>query len=536
MKARPVALSHFPPDAPTRPAPARPAALLLAAAILAIAAPAWAVDIDGVQPAALDQPQINMVLTGDDGLVKSFTGLGIDPVTGDLSDDVTTFTITAYLDTGSGSILLSQDTGTSFGIGTDGASLVDVGVGGPANFAVSENLHIALANYFPRDDLDQFSNGQPVLTPYTPLTPAPGNTGFHVEIGPLSPPSTDDLDSIIAGLDSVDAVGMPALKGKVLVIDPKPTNGMIDVINDLGDPNADFDTIVTQLENSETRTYIYNPTEPFHPATQDTNPGIPTTNLHVKLSYADFSRFTPVTGGIGPDMVHNPFIGTDPVATFDHTATTPTPGIKITRTVSGPTGDVTRSSEGSWLFDTGAAADFISQDQAANLGVHYKAGTYQTDTPELVDDNGVDIPGQFVLPIGGIGPTQMVAGFWLDSMLVRTLEGGGNDDDPHNLLFHNVPVLVLDISLIDPISGKTLTLDGDFAMNNLLASANIDNDPNDLFPIFNPSPTPFNWVVFDEPNGLLGLDVDPSLIGEVPEPATLSILSFASLLLLRRRK
>ncbi|HVX86511.1 MAG TPA: PEP-CTERM sorting domain-containing protein [Phycisphaerae bacterium] len=535
MNARPVALSHVP---RTRRAAARPAAALIAAALLAVALPAWAVDIDGVQPAALDQPQINMVLTGDDGLVKSFTGLGIDPVTGDLSDNVTTFTITAYLDTGSGSFLLSQDTATSFGIGSDGATLVDVGVGGPANFEVSENLHVALANYFPRDDLDQFdSTGQPILAPYAPLTPAPGNTGYHVEVGPLTPPSSDDIDSIIAGLNSVDVVGMPALKGKVLVIDPKPTNGIIDVINGLSDPNADFDTIVTQLENSETRTYIYNPAEPFHPATQDNNPGIPTTNLHVKLSYADFSRFTPVSGGVGPDMVHNPFIGADPVAIFDHTPTAPTPGIKITRTVSGPTGDVTLSSEGSWLFDTGAAANFISQAQAANLGVHYKDGTYQTDTPELVDADGVDIPDQFTLPIGGIGATQTVAGFWLDSMLVRTVEGGGNDDDPHNLLFHHVPVLVLDISLLDPVSGKTLTLDGDFAMNNLLASANIDTtDPNDLFPIFDPSTTPFNWVVFDEPNGMLGLDVDPSLIGEVPEPASLGLLGLASLLLLRRRK
>src|SRR5207244_4391539 len=129
----------------------------------------------------------------------------------------------------------------------------------------------------------------------------------------------------------------------------------------------------------------------------------------------------------------------------------------------------THSSEGNWLLDTGAAASIISMAQASNLGVTYQAGHLpgppDTATPVL-EYNGAPLPDQFVLQLGGIGGTESIAGFFLDSLLVRTQEGSATvDSNPNNLHFTHAPVLVGDITVKDPATLQTLTLDGIFGMN-----------------------------------------------------------------------
>ena len=117
--------------------------------------------------------------------------------------------------------------------------------------------------------------------------------------------------------------------------------------------------------------------------------------------------------------------------------------------------------------------------------------------------------------IGGIGGGMIVAGFNLDSLLVPTMEGDGFN-------YLHAPVLVSDITVKDPLTDDTLTLDGIFGMNFMVASANVS--------VTEIRAGAFNWIVFDEPNGILGLDLKG-----VPEPGTFVLLAFgASIFLLRR--
>src|ERR1019366_6650085 len=199
-------------------------------------------------------------------------------------------------------------------------------------------------------------------------------------------------------------------------------------------------------------TYLYNPGDA----------GIPSTNLHVKLNYTSFSQFTSLTpsGAPGPSEAQNPFIGPNPLASisakkpFDNT-----PAVGMTFGSD--------SATGSFLFDTGAQASFISQAEAAKLGVYYAPGTYNSASPELDDGSGNPLTNQFTIPIGGIGGTVNAAVFYLDSMTIPTIEGPG-------IRFLGAPVLVTDVTVTNPITKQAVTLDGDFGVNFLVASTDVN--------------------------------------------------------------
>jgi hypothetical protein len=157
----------------------------------------------------------------------------------------------------------------------------------------------------------------------------------------------------------------------------------------------------------------------------------------------------------------------------------------------------------------------ISKPQALALHVKYQPGTEGTDDPRLIDSvTGAPIPDQFTFTIGGIGGTAKVAGFFLSSMLVRAAEGNpGNNNDRAHLRFLDAPVLVFDITVLDPLTSQQLTLDGIFGMNFLVATAMvIEGFP---FPeITNLTEGAYNWVVFDEPAGRLGLRCKDTMLGD----------------------
>ncbi len=457
---------------------------------------AKAVDIPGVYFAALDQPQINAYVA---------TRAGGPPLLGDDGFGDTSFNITAYFDTGASGILLSDQTFSTLSqpfnsppeagmaksrYPTNTGPFVmyqDVGVGGSDNFNVSQPIYLGLAKNSAGADVD---NVQTYSTVY--------NQRFgpiRTQIG-QAPSDPWDFEAL---LNEFDIIGTPAMQGKVVVMDPKPLDAFITT----GDTNALFSPLV--------QTYVYNPHTPYSAATADSEPGIPPTNRHLRLSSASFNQFTQITpiGAPGPTLNENPFIGPNPIAKLNGVAGDHTPGVTVS--FNG------QQSTGSFLFDTGAATSMISTALAANLHVRYVAGTQGTTDPKLeiydVSNStlaGTPIPGQFQLVIGGVGGSTTAAGFYLDSMLLRTMEGNpGNDQDPNHLRFLDTPVVVDDITVRDPTTQRTLTLDGVFGVNNWVATT----DTVDITAQGNFSTSSFDWAVFDQPNGVLGLDVKPDFIG-----------------------
>jgi hypothetical protein len=465
---------------------------------------AGATDISGVLPAALDQPRINFILRP----VSSSDPYIYDDVEGGKG-----FNVDAYLDTGASGILISGDAAAAVEHGgTVGLPFKtfngrpvwfeDVGVSGSEFFEVSAGFNVSVAAYHPLTD-ERVAAGKAAydengsfagvdLSFYNNTT---NNVRAYVS------PVGDPLDP--KPLDGVNVVGMPVMQGKVTVMDARPVNAL------------KFDTM---------RTYIYAPGTPAKPATADTDPGIPETTRTVKLSYGVFDDFTktgtfddqgnfvPLSGANlaanKPTLVRNPFIGPNPLAPAGDT----TPPVKLSFTSNVNGVETTRTASGSFLLDTGAAASIISSNLAEQLGVRYKDGTRGTDNPvlEMFDparpqDPGTPVENQYELSFGGVGGTTKVAGFFLSSLLVRTMEGNvANDLDPKHFRFLDAPVMVSDINL-----SPTLALDGIFGMNFLVGTAFIEyielGEGLELpWPVLL-APGAFDFAVFDEPNGLLKL-------------------------------
>jgi hypothetical protein len=179
---------------------------------------------------------------------------------------------------------------------------------------------------------------------------------------------------------------------------------------------------------------------------------------------------------------------------------------------------------GSFLLDTGAGASMISVNRLNALGL-----TLNDDNPEDPYIREIPRDEQFTLDIGGIGGTKRVTGFFLSSMLLRTNEGNpANDNDPNHIRFIDAPVLVNDITVVNPDTGRQLTLDGIFGMNYLVATAFVTQGGPGGLPGFGAlTPSPFDWAVFDEPNGLLGLS--PRIPGDANRDG---VVDFADLVAL----
>ncbi len=393
--------------------------------------PAFADDIDGVQPAAMDQPRINLVIRrqpqGQPLIGKSTEG--------------DTFNVEAFLDTGASSITLSTNTAQLLGIKREmdaqqEVRFQDVGVGGGSEFAVSEPIFLSLAPMAPNVDVEQ---KDAIASTYT-LTVGPD----RAEIGPLNS-GTDFLTSLALG--DMDIVGMPAIDGKIVVLDPKDVNSMTDKI----------------------RTYVYDAK-----SAAGANPPVPKTSEHVKLNFVSFCRFTKIS----PASAQPPAISANPMI-----------GVNVTQ--------LGKPSAGTWLLDTVRVASMISRHQAAALGITYAAGTDGTAHPLL---DGVPVNRQFIMSVGGIGGIKKSAGFFLDKLSIPTTEG-------MPITFIHAPVLVCDITVTDS-AGKSFTLDGVFGMNFLVASAMVDE--SSIVPdIDHMTPGAFRWIVLDQPHGWLGVQRNP---------------------------
>lgn len=466
---------------------------------------------DVAQPAAIDQPQINVIMRNQ---VSGAPGAPLIGATTDPNDPfstVQTLTLQAYLDTGSSGTLFSEPTATTWGIPTatfNGQPVMynDVGVVGTAQFSVSQPIYTQLAPYNPTvNSLVEINANYAQVAPKYSAVSGP----ITVQVGPNSSTGSapDDL-----GLGDLNVVGMPNLVGKTMVIDPRSSNQVMHTLATTpGDPLTNlFNTLLDpqQSDNVSLKTYVYNPGTPFNDGTID--PGIPSTNLHVKLSKVDFSRFTTTTplGAPGPTLGNNPFIGPNPLRNLTGNPLNLPPDSTPAMTVG--YGGLT--AQGSFLLDTGAGASFISTNIAQQLHVRYRAGTFgpNLDNPQLEDLNGNLIPNQFRVTLSGIGGSSLTtAGFYLDSMLLPTMEGNAAiASDPRHLHYLGAPVLVTDISVQDSVTHESLTLDGDFGMNFLVGSLFLDVSDLSNIAIGAFTPGAFDWVTFDESSGVLGLKLN----------------------------
>src|SRR3954468_7072046 len=357
--------------------PAVVAALVALTVVLTAPTPALAVEIEGVQPAALDQPRIHVCFrrdmkgkplaakdNGGGGSAAAAKALGLD--LGALGGAAQPFDVQAFVDTGASGVLLSKNTAAALGVrkatAPGGKEVVfrDVGVGGGEAFAVSEPLFVAIApGGGSPNDADGYN------PPFGPVR-AQINTGGGL------------IEQLTGGLD---VVGMPAIKGHILVLDPRPVDTFADTMRaELLDPRHD-------------------------------RASVPKTDRTVALSYASFARFTQTepAGAQGPNLADNPFVGPSPTANTAATKETAKPQPAKAVRPSPPVSVALngKTSTGSWLLDTGAAASMISSAQAKKLGVSYRAGTKETATPVL---DGVPQARQFTFTIGGIGGQNTAAG------------------------------------------------------------------------------------------------------------------------------
>ena len=427
---------------------------------------ASALDIQNAMQFSIEQPRV-------------YTMLERPGQSGPLTDAFGAFTFDSFLDTGSGSVILSREVALFLGVQTQQVGGQDVvfansGATGVADFGVSEVLNVGLAPFIPETPLDDLT------TLDTTYTHRLENVRVQLE---------DQFSS-----SPINVIGMPGLEGRVAVLDPTPVDTFDSSIN----------------------TFIYDPGTPFNPNQRLTNPGIPETTHNIQLSYADFTRFTSISpaAGIAPATARNPFIGPDPVAQLSAN-----PPVDNTPPVEFSANGL--SSEGSLLFDTGAAVSFISREKASDLSIRYRPGSFGSASPllEVFDPAnpgqlGTLVEDQFRLDVGGVVGNVTFSGFYLDELSVKTAEGDpSNDDDPNHLNFMRAPVLVNDIQLRDPGTGDLLTLDGVFGMNFLAASGDIGRVSG--FPtLINEMPGNFEWIVYDDVNGQLGLvpktgNVDP---------------------------
>ncbi len=291
-------------------------------------------DIDGVQPAALDQPRIYLHL---------HRALSEDALrTG--KDDDSLSAIEAFLDTGASGIMLSKDTVQKLKIEASGVTYEDVGVGGSEKFGVTEPLHTATAS-FPHDEPENADFTKPSQQPLR----------MQIKTG------SGLIDMIAPGMD---IAGTPVMRGKVIVMDPKPL--------------ADYDKIHTQLLPAGDK-------------------DIPATKLAVPLTMVSFAKFTRVTpvGAAGPELMPNPMIGPDPFNANDKHA-------QVAVLHDG------RIAKGTFLLDTGAAASILSSKLAADLGI---------DIEKVAEKD------RFELSIGGLGGTKDAKGLFIDRLEIPTTRG-----------------------------------------------------------------------------------------------------------------
>ena len=437
---------------------------------------ALATDISGILPTSIGLPEVNIVLRPTAGAAAYS---GVDSFGFPLTN------LRLIYDTGASGVILFEGPAQALSIPVaqfmaQDVVFTDVGVGGSTTFEVSDAVQMSLGN-FVKDPPD----------PYLSDTDYPRETSaLRLQLGP---PGSAAL--FISDFTQLGIAGMPAMLGRVSVINPKLAEVSFSEL-------MAVDTI---------HTYVYDPG-----VSPESGPGIPAVDRHVELTLKGFDRFTLTTpvGAAGPVLSSNPFIGPDPLAALEGVLPLPTTPPGITVALAG------NQATGTFLVDTGSQISSISSAMALTLGVRYWApgdpGYDAGVDPMLVHDiDGSLVADQFTVAISGIAGATSIAGFYADSMLIRTLQGNPLDDgDSNHLRFATAPVFVHDIELMDPETLETFVFDGILGTNYLFGSGDLSALSGFDVPF---RPGPFEWLVldFESPTPTLGL----AFAAAVPVPS-----------------
>lgn len=270
-------------------------------------------EIEGVQPAAMDQPRIYIHFhrsADGDALAPPQKPVKKNDPLSELLDGSTSNDVEAFVDTGASGIVMSKDTATQLSITTKPKVVFeDVGVAGSEDFGVTEPLFLSLANFGASGGAADYSKA---IGPYSAQLRSGG--GILEEFAP-----------------ALDILGTPVLKGRVIVMDP---SGL-----------AKYELLRTRVTETNDKT-------------------IPKTRLHVPLTEVSFANYTRVKppGAKGPESAPNPMIGPSPFVPNDS-------HVPVRVSLNGKT--VT----GTFLLDTGAATSMISSAKARELGLNVDEGS-----------------------------------------------------------------------------------------------------------------------------------------------------------------
>jgi hypothetical protein len=197
----------------------------------------------------------------------------------------------AFLDTGASGVILSRETTDLMHVAVHPAArFTDVGVGGVEHFAVSEPLYLGIAGYGEQRPVDP---------------------GVYKMIGRGRFQVRENKAGLLG--QPLDIIGMPAMLGRVVVLDSAATNTLEYFAADIKKPD---------------------------------DPTIPSVHLEVAFKLKSFlNPANPDNIPPLPVMARNPVIDDVAIQRRD------------------------RISRGEWLLDTGATMSLISVRQAARLGL-----------------------------------------------------------------------------------------------------------------------------------------------------------------------
>ncbi len=413
------------------------AGFLLSGSILSVAS---AVDIEGVLPASLDQPRIYVAISTD-AKSKPLVAKGgsmediLGGMLGSKGDKETSDTFAVEAFLDTGASGFMLSQSTADALGVTPAKTAD---GKPITFydvgVAGKEPFLVTGSYYLRSS--EYS-GNTDGTTFENYSPPTGPIRLKIREG-----GGGMLEEMMGALD---VAGMPLMWGKVVVVDARPLSKL--------------DKLKTTLVSPGDKS-------------------IPSVDTSISLTYIDYTRFTQTEPPSAPSvqLEPNPMIGPDPFNKADQTK-------PVTITHHGKSAALTM------LLDTGAASSMISVAKARELGIEIGDDGKLTNVPEKE---------QFMLPIGGIGGSKNINGFYVDVVELPAARG-----EPIRYL--KAPVLVMDISVTDEKKHESFTLDGVFGMNYLVASASISAGLTGG--VDQTHDGPFDLIVIDHAKKTLGLKI-----------------------------